>query len=324
MSKPTAKAPEHAVVKQLIEQMRDGTSIFQKPWTSDGAPIGLPMNPISGNRYHGANVLHLMALGHEDCRYVTYKQAKDAGWQVRRGERSTTIKFTTYDKTIEQPDGSKLKVKLDTPMSMYSGVFNASQIDGMPTWEPPVQVWDPCERAEALLAASGVQIEHRAGDAAFYSVQNDMIVLPKPGQFNLAENYYATALHELGHASSSPARLNRPISGTFASIEYAKEELRAEISSLLVGAELGLGFQLGSHAAYIKSWIQILEDQPAELYKAAADAEKICTWVMQFDPERQIQQEQKAAKAATAEAIRAPHRARGHQPATERQAEMSR
>ena len=45
-----------------------------------------------------------------------------------------------------------------------------------------------------------------------------------------------TALHELGHATGHPGRLNRPTlkeHGGFGSEDYAREELRAEIAAMM-------------------------------------------------------------------------------------------
>ena len=44
------------------------------------------------------------------------------------------------------------------------------------------------------------------------------------------------ALHELAHASGHPTRLNRDLSGGFGSVLYAKEELRAELTSVAVAS----------------------------------------------------------------------------------------
>ena len=63
-------------------------------------------------------------------------------------------------------------------------------------------------------------------------------MLPERGQFPSANHYYQTALHELGHSTGHPERMNREtliqgIEGGFGSPDYAKEELRAEISAMM-------------------------------------------------------------------------------------------
>ncbi|KAG0923242.1 hypothetical protein G6F31_019593 [Rhizopus arrhizus] len=79
----------------------------------------------------------------------------------------------------------------------------------------------------------------------------DSIHLPQRNTFHSASGYYATALHELGHWTGFPTRLNRDQKGAFGSIDYAKEELVAEVSSMLMGERLGIGHDPTQHAAYV-------------------------------------------------------------------------
>ena len=48
----------------------------------------MPFNPVTGTRYKGINLVNLMAQEYGDPRWMTYKQAKEKGYQVRRGERA--------------------------------------------------------------------------------------------------------------------------------------------------------------------------------------------------------------------------------------------
>ena len=79
--------------------------------------------------------------------------------------------------------------------------------------------------------------------------------------------------------------------GPFGSIAYAKEELRAEIGSMMISGELGIGQSVDDHAAYVQSWIKILRDDPREVFRAAADAEKIMDYVMEFEHTQELGQE---------------------------------
>ena len=115
--------------------------------------------------------------------------------------------------------------------------------------------------------------------------------MPERGQFPSADNYYATALHELGHWTGHPSRLDRDLSNPFGSEGYAKEELRAEISSMILGNELGIGHDPGQHVAYVGSWIKVLQEDPLEIFRAAADAEKIQAFVLAFE-QQQVQDHQ--------------------------------
>ena len=390
MAKKQRKPFHEEVAEKLIRQLEEGTAPWQKPWSTAGvAGAGYaPMNPVTGTRYKGINFIQLMSAGHDDPRWMTYKQAQKLGYQVRKGEKSTPVQYWKFDEEqvvrdsqgnpIKDSKGKEVKqrVKLERPRVFFASVFNASQIDGIPPLElaehqklienicdqvetladdfrpeiaselkeqanqvhrantrptggDPVQMahslvlatsehmdldgsdkhrtakaemdnalealdklsWERDQRAETLLANSGARIEHAGGDNAFYSPSLDKIRLPLKEQFSNGADYYRVALHELGHWTGHPSRLDRDLSGGFGSISYAKEELRAEISSLMVGGELALGHDPGQHASYVQSWIKVLKEDSMEIFRAAADAEKIYKLVMSFEQVQEQEQE---------------------------------
>ena len=133
-----------------------------------------------------------------------------------------------------------------------------------------------------------------AGDRAFYNLNRDEIVLPERGQFPSANHYYQTALHELGHSTGHPERMNRAtltqgIAEGFGSPAYAKEELRAEISAMMTGERVGVGHDPSRGAAYVEGWVAALEEDPREIRRAAADAQKISDFVLARSREREAE-----------------------------------
>ena len=85
--------------------------------------------------------------------------------------------------------------------------------------------------------------------------------------------------------SGSPQRLDRDLSGRYGSASYALEELRAEISSAIVGAEMGLPCDIPNHASYLAYWLERLRSDKREIFRAAADAQKIADYLLQFHPD---------------------------------------
>src|SRR5271166_764074 len=83
-----------------------------------------------------------------------------------------------------------------------------------------------------------------------------------------------------GHWTGHPDRLDRDLGNPFGSEGYAREELRAEIASLILGSELGIGYDPAQHASYVDHWIQILTESPKEILFAAADAERISEYIL--------------------------------------------
>lgn len=304
------KKPFHEVVAEnLIEQLKQGTAPWQMPWKAGDGGGMMPFNPTTGKRYKGINAIHLLSQGREDQRWLTFKQAKAAGAQVRKGEKSTGIQYWKFEEEQAKRDENnkpvldgngdpvKIRVRLERPKMFMANVFNAEQIDGLPNYQKPVQTWNALERAETILQASGADIRH-GGDRAYYRVATDNIQLPDKAQFPSADNYYAVALHELGHWTGHGSRLDRDLSHPFGSEGYAKEELRAEIASMILGDELGIGHDPGMHVAYVQSWIKALQNDPLEIFRAAADAEKIQTFVLGLE-QQQIQTQGQAQQTQT-------------------------
>ncbi|HAT8370117.1 TPA: DUF1738 domain-containing protein [Legionella pneumophila] len=296
------KMPYHQVVaNQIIESLKAGTAPWLKPWEPGTGNGQVPYNPITGKRYRGINALYLMLNQSDDNRWLTYKQAQSLDAQIRKGEKGTTIQYWKFHEEQikqdaagkpvldEQGNPLKVQVNLERPKVFYATVFHASQIDNMPELITKEPDWSLIERAEKLLLNSGATITHSEADRAFYRLSTDSIHLPPKEQFKSAANYYATALHELGHWSGHPSRLDRDLGHPFGSDAYAKEELRAEIASMLLGAELGIGHDPSQHTAYIKSWIQVLEDEPLEIFRASADAEKIVNHLCALEQTQDIQ-----------------------------------
>ncbi len=296
-SKPDPKAPYYEqVANKLIEQLEAGAAPWQKPW--EPGTIHLPHNPVSGTRYKGSNALWLEMQGRGDPRWMTYKQAKGVGAQVRQGEKGTLVQYWKLTDQIAVKDerGKPLKdaegntvyrlVLLEKPKVFSAVVFNAEQIDGLPPLQIKTPDWDRHERAEAVLQASGVEIRHDQQDRAFYRPATDRIHLPVRDSFPSADTYYATALHELGHWTGHPSRLDRDLAHPFGSVGYAKEELRAEIASLMVGDQIGIGHDPGQHAANVQSWVQVLKEDPKEILRAARDADKISNYVLGLEKDR--------------------------------------
>ena len=198
-----------AVAEKLIRQLQQGTAPWQKP-RQPGAL--LPMNPVTGKRYQGINAIQLMSEGQDDPRWMTYKQAAAIGAQVGKGETGTPIQYWKFSEMHAKTDalGNPVRdaqgrqindeVPLERPRVFLAIVFNASQIDGLPPMPPRAAPdWQCLDRPERILQASGATIRHAAHSGAYYQPATDTIHLPDKARFARAANYYATALHELGH-----------------------------------------------------------------------------------------------------------------------------
>jgi putative DNA primase/helicase len=237
---------------------------------------------------------------------MTFKQAHSEGAQVRKGEKGSVVQYWKWEglepkldengKPVLDEVGKPMKVmvRYQRPRVWSAVVFNAEQIDNLPepNDRPALNEWERHQAAESLLNASEARIDHSPLNQPCYRPAMDRISLPERGQFLTADHYYATALHELGHWTGHHSRLNRDILHPFGSIPYAKEELRAEIASLILGEQLAIGHDPGQHAAYIKSWIRVLEEDPREIFRAASDADQIGRFIRGLEQTQERSQEQ--------------------------------
>lgn len=310
------KRYSETVAEELIAAIEAGTAPWQKPWAPGEALATAPINPFTGNQYRGTNSIYLRNAGYDDPRWMTYNQAQKLGGQVRKGEVGRTVQHIEHTEKRDVLDdngnpvldenGKKQQetVILDEPKVFSARVFNAEQIDGLPPL-PSLEeriaelTWNFNDRIEAILEASGADIRHQAGDRAFYNPTQDYIVLPERNQFQDDAGYYATALHELGHWTGHESRLDRDLKHPFGSIGYAKEELRAEISSFMNAQTYGVSHDPERHASYIASWVKILDDKPQEIISASIDAAAICKYIRQFDQTLKQEQSQDLTQTPT-------------------------
>jgi antirestriction protein ArdC len=246
----------------------------------------LPINPITKNRYRGINTLILWFLQQEhdysSNEWGTFKQWKDKGAHVKKGEKSSRIIFY---KQVEKKDSTDQ----DNDPEFYNMlksycVFNADQVDA---YEPVTGLEDgdfgtveAIENIEHFIEATGAVIEPDQNQAC-YSPLLDTIKMPKKELFfdngqSATENYYAVLLHELTHWTGGKSRLDRMQQDMATSKEsYAFEELIAELGSAFLCVQLGIK-QHGrdDHALYLKSWLQALRNDRKYIFKASSQAQK--------------------------------------------------
>lgn len=277
------------LVDKVIANMDKGY-IWEAGWDINALRS---QNPVSGAKYNGINKLSLGYVvsenNYQDPRFVTFKQAQDNNWKVKRGEHGHLCEYwiwtTKVEKENENGEKVKVEVPLDRPKVSYFTVFNMEQIEGnYPKFELPTKLSHDnlVEIANDLIASSRCPIKEVAQSRAYYSPSNDDITLPLRDSFSSSEDFLATLIHEMAHSTGE--ELGRQMStGGKMSPEYAKEELVAELSSLFLKAELGIaneGKHFENHSAYLNGWNSMLKSDPNELYRASKEADKACEFIM--------------------------------------------
>ncbi|EQB0360996.1 ArdC family protein [Yersinia enterocolitica] len=268
------------VTDSIIAALETGVKPWACPWQRTPGMSGLPSNYATGMGYSGMNIMLLWCSaseqGFNDSRWMTYKQAKAEGGQVRKGEHGTTaICYTMLERENNEGETDYIA------MLKTFTVFNVEQIDGLPLSDEavfPAETFEPLPQAEALFRNSGATIIEK-GQNAFFAPSTDEIHLPERRLFSDAANFYATGMHELVHWSGAKSRLNREMKGKFGSEDYAFEELIAELGSAFLMADLGIVGEV-QHESYIASWLKALRNDKRYIFKAASAASKAHRYLM--------------------------------------------
>ena len=296
----------------ILQNLESGAGLWKKGWRSGG----MPENAVTGKKYRGVNNMFLtyvsMLRGYSDNRWLTFNQMKDREWSFKTdGEGKSLGKnagvsvefFELWDRETKKKfdrrvlDGMSMDERQEYmdenvyPIRKYYTVFNGDLIDGIP--EKETSVLDErakSERADTFLnywSENEAEILYGGGQA-YYSPKTDEIHLPPREDFYSLQEFYSTALHELGHSTGHAKRLNRKLNTDKNSEEYAIEELRAEIASLFMEQDFEISVnenEVRNNSAYIQSWKAAIKDDPNVLFTAIADAEKITKYVQKKEAE---------------------------------------
>ena len=296
---------------------------WEKGWIDgSGKTQGLPQN-LSGRRYSGHNdfflQLHTAMKGYDMPVYATYKQLKDAGATIGKGEKAMPVIY--WNITHRDEHGQKVsdeayeamtkaeqeKVKT-VPVLMGYYVWNLQQTN-FPEVKPEKfaklqeQFKAPEMKDTVGMYASkefDAMIDKQAwvckintveGAGAFYSQSKDEITVPMKAQFNIHNTpeetykdgmeYYSSIAHEMAHSTGVEKRLGRDMEGHFGDKKYAKEELVAELTAAMVGNTMGFDKRiLDNNAKYVDGWMDTLKKEPRFILSVMADVNKASKMIL--------------------------------------------
>lgn len=268
------------VVGLIMDQLAQGVAPWRRPWF-----MLTKRNGHSGHEYRGIN--RLLLAHSSDAMFFTFNQARALGGSVKKNEHGHMVVFWKPRSVVESigVDGEVEEVTI--PIIKYYTVFGISQVD-LPDdvrekiaakWAPPAPlVGLSNENADQLLLNLGPVVRFNSAKA-YYSPTEDFIGMPEAKWFESTEGYYNTLFHEVGHWTGHQSRCNRSLKNGFGSEQYAKEELVAEITSAMVCSDLGIALDVANDAAYIKTWMERIKDQPNIIFSASTHAEKAYKWI---------------------------------------------
>jgi len=292
------------ITDTIIAELEQGTRPWAQPWQAGHAagPVSRPLRAC-GRPYSGINVVMLwlaaMKQGFAAPLWMTFRQAKELGAHVRKGEKGTLVVYAGRVSRTEHDEATGEDVEREIPFMKGYTVFNVEQIEGLPGHfysrpEPPAAGPERIWPVEEFFAALGAKIAHYPFEAS-YNVSLDRILMPYIDLFRDAESYYATLAHEVTHWTRHPSRLDRDFGRKRWGDEgYAMEELVAELGAAFLCADLGLAPRIREdHAPYIASWLKVLKQDKRAIFTAASHAQKAADYLHGF----QAGQEQMEAAA---------------------------
>jgi len=286
MNKKIKSDPYQILTDKIISKLEQGEIPWKKPWKT--LNLGYPKNMISDKVYQGVNFFNILFEDRETPVWVTFKQAKDLGGNVKKGENGIPVVYYNF---IERLNGKEEIEKI--PFLKRSTVFNIEQCEGI---ENPYQEQidtikkptvfnniDNCEKLINSFIDKVAPFEHTNHQKAYYLPSMDSINMPEKDRFYSSENYYSTLFHEMAHSTGHNSRLNRVgivKQAEKGSSRYAKEELIAELTSAFICNKAGIGEQvIENSTAYIQSWLGALRNDKKLVFNAMKEAYKVIEYL---------------------------------------------
>ena len=278
------------VTDRILEALEKGIVPWQKPWT--GGALGMPKNLVSKKAYRGSNIFLLGIVaeceGYESPYWVTYKQAKSLGGNVKKGQKGCHVVFWKFlDREVEVNG----EMKVDSiPFLRYYTVFNIDQCENLDEKKLPEKPkvdeldFQPIEKCEQVVDGmkQRPEIEFKE-QRAYYRPSTDTVNMPKEKSFVGEEEYYSTLFHELVHSTGHYSRLNRKGVSKIAARgeDYSKEELIAEMGAAMLCAMTGIVDKtLDNTASYIDNWMRAIRDDKKLVVCAAGKAQKAADFIL--------------------------------------------
>lgn len=268
------------ITDRIIKLLEEGTVPWRRPWTGQEA---LPKNLVSGKEYRGINVFMLGSAMYASPWWLTFKQAKERGGHVKKGEKGMPCIYWNWIERTDKDTGEEKKI----PFVKCYSVFNVTQCDDIPYPENAEvrEDYSPIAECEDIVRKmpSPPSIRHGMSRACYFP-SRDGIDIPDHNQFSSDEEYYSTLFHELIHSTGHKKRLNRPGIAeprVFGSNTYGKEELVAEMGASFLCGRAGIENRIiENSASYIRGWLSRLKSDKKLVVQAASQSQKAADYVL--------------------------------------------
>lgn len=275
------------VTDRIIAEMEKGIIPWQKPWNGGECCI----SHTTGKPYSWLNQL---MLGGKVGEWLTFKQCKAEGGNVKRGEKGCPVVFWSFnDKKVKDvdADGNEvIRIVRGHPFLKYYTVFHIDQCEGIkPKFDKELKVYDndPIEAAENIVKTyfdrEACTLNVYQSAQAFYSPSTDSVTVPQMSQYEVKEEYYSTLFHEMTHSTGHETRLARIVKvAAFGSEDYSKEELVAEMGAAMLVSTAGIECEKAfrNSVGYLQGWLKALSNDNKLIVFAAGKAEAAVKYIL--------------------------------------------
>lgn len=285
------KSFNQQVADLFIQKLESGTSPLQG--TTQNA-FQTPVNASTGKNYRGLNALWLSMQPYEDPRWMTLNQANKMQIKIPKGSAGTMISIVKTSESFPMLDdsGKRMKdeqgktkyqnVQLEQPVEETHWVFNAAQLAIAQDRKTPSGTESGTGRLNKFIAAAGIELVLHTQNVEGYDVGSDQIQVARdPGHYQNEEAYSAALLRQLASWTGHPERLNRDTTVKPGDDDYAAEQLKTGLATLLLSSEMGLSVQHSVQLEkFIPDWVTLIKSDPSVLSMAANEAQKIADYIL--------------------------------------------
>ena len=321
MGKSVAQIVSKKILSRMSEAEKNNECFrWVKPFS-----IGSPDRAYSYetmNPYTGINRLILDNTSYLSIRMLNdlNKKQNTPHYQIRKGAKSNIVCFYTVKPVIDKETGEPMidektgkelqrKVIRYTPVFCREDIIRSDNGEALPSKfnikhfnhdeinERMRQSLDRFNRLfEYFCKKYNIEIQVVKDSSRAYFSHDMKIRIPDMTNFKSIYDWITVLSHELSHSTGVMlGRFDEVHRSTDTQLDYAREELVAEISSQIIANELQViddSDTPDNAVSYIHSWSSILEDRPNEILRASAKAEQSAQFILECLKELELTEPQ--------------------------------
>lgn len=256
------------ITNHIITQLKKGII----PWHASFHEPGFPQNLINGRRYTGINTWLLASLGYKRNLFLTWKQIKDQGLRVTKGQKGHMVVYWV-------PGAPNRKLR-------YYLVFNVAQTNYPADKIPPTDLVIDSDMAckQIFDGMPKAPVIDDWGTSLFYNPESDTVHMPAPEFVPNHRDYYSALFYALIHSTAHPTRLDRPECMAIKPMtpkQYERSELIWEMGSSYLCSIAGIpNVFLKKYSCETEGWLLMLSIDKKMVMDAAASALQAVQYIL--------------------------------------------